>query len=190
MVFGSDETLSIVQKKCASHTKFFGFGDVKNAFIAENKHSPKYLSQICAAWNGRGCLTPVCLFVSSTHKKNFISLFFKYFTQIMNERLKLLKTTFHDHNVLFLESEFKKFDLNPKFYLYRSKWVVIVDLSTLSPVIIQQMNLDFAFGGSGFVFILPFEMKNEFSTLSFNSIFPTFADFQKELTSLNKVAFQ
>ena len=41
------------------------------------------------------------------------------------------------------------------------------------------MPLDFSLGGSGFVYILPEEMKNNYPVLSFKSIFPTIYEAKK-----------
>lgn len=182
-VFGTDETVKIIRQRTSKNTKIFGFGDIKNAFIIDSeRHTPKFLQDICSAWYGRGCLTPICLFVESSIAQSYYINFFKLLSETMAMRFALFKKVhFHAHNLLNLHARFKKIGLDTSCILH-SNCVAMVDLSKYSVELIQTLDLDFSIGGCGFVLILPYAMKDYISGLSVDSIFPTIFEFSQKLT--------
>lgn len=180
--FGTDETLKVINQRASQNTKIFGFGDIKNAFIINsNAHTPKFLAEICSAWYGRGCLTPICLFVESETPQDYCQNFFHLFSEIMAERFaSLRKVHLHAHNLLNFQACLKKNGLNTSCVL-SSDFVAVIDLSKYSMELIQKLNLDFSIGGCGLVFVLPHAAKAYMPGLSFDSMFPTIFEFSKKL---------
>jgi hypothetical protein len=109
IVFGTNNTIHTFEKKLkGKKTKLIPQGEVRNSLDVTLNDDPKKIAELCSLWFGRGCLTPVCLFINANReqetqneiwisdfseslKQEFLNLYSQYGTSI-----KFL----HDHNIL------------------------------------------------------------------------------------------
>ncbi len=199
MVFGTDETIQLLKKSCSQKIDFYGFGDIKNSFFVETlKHNSFFLANMCSAWYGRGCLTPLCFFVDEMWTYQHTLDFYKVFDETLSTRLANLNSNQnHDHFRLQCMAQLRKvFDKNKQsnnksstdihtgsdLTLQRSicfsEFVTVVDLTGLSKAQVQLFNTDVSFAGGGFVYIMSKGNKDLFPLLSEKCVYPTIQDFQ------------
>jgi len=190
MVFGTDETIKLLHDQCPKHVNFWGFGDIKNSMVFDRKIQTVYkIADLCTVWNGRGCLTPVCLFVDDNWKKNDTDLFFKSLTISMDKRFYGFENVLlHDHARLFVESqikkmkeEFSKLGKSLDSSVSYSAYTTVVDMSKCDWNTLQKMNIDFTLAGSGFIYLISKKNQNKFQNLYHKSISPSIFDFSTTL---------
>ncbi|KAB8029188.1 hypothetical protein [Fluviispira multicolorata] len=186
LTFGSEETLTTLSKQVNSNiTKFIGKGDIKNSLLINiHDNSPKKIAQSISLWNGRGCLTPVVLFLSGNEIEfaNWINVFTQEFENEFLERTKqnepeIIRKFCHTHNTAFVTGQIKELGMNINFAILRGKRTCVVNLAQYSVQDLKYFQPDFNFGGCGFIYLLHQSMRDKFKNLQSLSILPNIHDY-------------
>ena len=189
LTFGTDETLQTISKQIDKNkTAFIGKGDIKNsAVISVNKALPQEYVKYCSLWNGRGCLTPVALFLDGqkneklTWCKEFASqLETEFLNRFHVNKINYVQEFAHSHNCAFIAGQIKQLGLNEKEHIYRGKLTCVVNLSSVPEKILDKLNPEFNFGGCGFIYLFPISFKDKFSDLKKYSILPILKEYEIE----------
>ncbi|BBH52171.1 hypothetical protein [Fluviispira sanaruensis] len=186
LTFGSEETLTTISKQIDPYkTSFIGKGDIKNSLVVNTVlHAPNLIAQNCSVWNGRGCLTPVALFLNSetTCFEKWVKLFAFDFENTFIERAKLGEPEFirqfcHSHNLLYVSSQIRNIGIDIQKVIHRGKRTCVIDLSSYTEDELNSFHPDFSFGGCGFIYIFNEKLKSRFTELKSLNIFPEIQNF-------------
>nr|BFD32016.1 hypothetical protein GTC16762_16340 [Pigmentibacter ruber] len=183
IVFGSDSTISTFSKLLNnSKTKLIPQGDVKNSLIVDLHYSPLDVAKLCSLWHGRGCLTPICLFMtdrSDVQIEAWINEFHSILENNFFERFKeegITPKYLHDNQLLYTKAIIKNLGLEIEKSIYSGNYTHVFNLSSVSKEEIMHSRLDFSFGGCGFVYVLNSSLSNTFPQLSHEKITPSLCD--------------
>lgn len=172
IVFGTNNTIQTFEKKLqGKKTKLIPQGEVRNSLDVNLNDDPKRIAELCSLWFGRGCLTPVCLFMehidtlsdkwisdfSKSLEQNFLNLYSCMDPVVKPRDDKTSLQFLHDHNILHTESLLKSFEMDVKKNIIKSDVTCVVNLTSMSQTHLSE--IDFSFGGCGFVFILNLDHK-------------------------------
>ncbi|WP_186645564.1 hypothetical protein [Fluviispira vulneris] len=186
LTFGSEETLTTISQQINPiKTNFIGKGDIKNSLIVNTVlDSPSTIAQHCSVWNGRGCLTPIALFLKGDALKseNWTKLFALEFENIFIERAKIgepeiIQNFCHSHNLLYVSSQIRNLNIDIQTVLHKGKRTCVVDLSRYSEDELKSFIPDFSFGGCGFIYIFNESLSCKFTELKRLNIFPDIQDY-------------
>ncbi len=157
LVFGTDTTVQTFQSNYQSHfTQVIGLGDVRNAYKILPNTSIQETATMCSRWLGRGCLTPVALFLDPNIPFN-VSEFSDSFKNEMSSRF--LESDWnpefsHSHLRHEIKCIFKNESYNPENYIYTCFGITIIQLQSFSFEVAQKfIPLALEHGGAGCVFI-------------------------------------
>ncbi len=166
VVFGSDSTCRIFSESAQRfRTQVLPFGDIWNsARVDEEKHSPEKVAQWCASWLGRGCLTPIILFVSEGRisHRSYVRKLSEEMDRLMacsaegaNDAAKFV----HRHDLLDVVAALRKRGIESERAIVRGKYSWIVDCTSFETRMVDASELPLRSGGSGLVFLLPGHQK-------------------------------
>lgn len=183
IVFGTDTTIATFKKLLAgTKTHFIPQGDVKNSLKIDLHYSTEEVAKLCSLWHGRGCLTPICLFMSGrdpNQTTDWIQEFQLILENNFLERFKeegLVSPYIHENQLLYTTAIVKNLGLEIKKTIFSGKITHVFNLTKLAAEEILRSRLDFSFGGCGFVFVLDESVKPSFPQLSSEKIIPTLQD--------------
>lgn len=183
IVFGTDTTIATFQKLFqSSNLQLIPQGDVKNSLKVSLQHSTEDVAKLCSLWFGRGCLTPICLFMSGRSPNqvvNWIHEFQLILEKNFNDRYKTENINpqfIHENQLLYTSVIVKNLGLDPSKTIFSGKTTHIFNFTKLSSEELLQSRLDFSFGGSGFVFVLDESVKSSLPQLSSEKIIPALND--------------
>jgi hypothetical protein len=181
IVFGTDTTIKSFQKKLqGTQTKLIGQGHIQNSLTVTPQHSTEEIAELCSMWLGRGCLTPICLFLSERNEiQKWIRAFHlvfeqKFLNQLQQENAESL--FLHDTQVAHTRAVIKNLARDPKEIILSGKATHVINLTLLNAKDILRSDLDFSFGGGGFIFILKEDLIPQFPQLSREKIVPALRD--------------
>lgn len=190
VVFGTQNTIETIGKKLTgTKTILIPHGEITNSLSVDTATIPPHTAaQQCSRWFGRGCLTPVCLFVDENDKtedKNtpvqswvcdFATSLEQHFKQSYNEVASHTENVqfMHLHSVLYMEAIFKRSGLNPAEHILKQPFTCVINALQLPDR--QWKQLDLSIGGCGFVFILPAHSKPFFPFVSQENVTPKLGD--------------
>lgn len=183
LAFGSDTTISTFSKLLNNtKTKLIPQGDIKNSLIVDLHYSPSDVAKLCSLWHGRGCLTPICLFIAERNNEQ-IREWVKEFHSILEnnffERFKAegIKPKYlHETQLLYTKAIIKNLGLEMEKSVFSGNFAHVFNLTEVAKEAIMHSRLDFSFGGSGFVYILNSGLSNTFPQLSQEKISPSLTD--------------
>lgn len=182
LTFGTNETLQTISEQInPKKTKFIGKGDIKNSLAVNvTKDTPEHIANLCSLWNGRGCLTPVVLFCEgNTQEVNswatqFAKCLEKEFTERFElNKIGLLQEFAHSHNCAFVRGQIKQLGVSDQELIIRSALTCVVNLTNIPIEKLKFMNLELNFGGCGFVYLLPINLKSQINGLSELDVVPS-----------------
>ncbi len=183
IVFGTNITIETFTKKLKnSKTHLIPQGDVKNSLKVGLQYSTEEVAKLCSLWLGRGCLTPICLFMSGRSEEqthDWLKEFQQVLEQNFTERFQLeglSKDFIHSTHLLYTESIVKNLGLDPNESVSSGKIAQVINLTKLSAEEILRSRLDFSFGGCGFVFALDESLKSIFPQFASEKVVPTLTD--------------
>ncbi|WGL60055.1 hypothetical protein QEJ31_00365 [Pigmentibacter sp. JX0631] len=183
IVFGSDSTISTFSKLLNnSKTKLIPQGDVKNSLIVDLHYSPSDVAKLCSLWHGRGCLTPICLFMTDRNSEQIEEWVHEFHSILENnffERFKeegITPKYLHDNQLLYTRAVIKNLGLEIEKSIFSGNFTHVFNLSTVTKEEIMHSRLDFSFGGCGFVYVLNSSLSNTFPQLSHEKITPSLCD--------------
>lgn len=190
VVFGTNATIQTFQTKLQdTKTKLIPQGEIQNSLDVTSNDSFDHVAQLCSLWFGRGCLTPVCLFMdqddfderktkewisgfSACLEKHFLS---RYADALDNFNKNTTSLAFlHDHNGLHTESILKQFGFDVGTLITKLSVTCVVNLIPLANDHLSHM--DFSFGGCGFVFILNSSQKKQLLHITQTTVTPQLGD--------------
>ena len=179
LVFGTDTTVSTVKSNYHSpFTQIIGLGDLRNAYKILPKSTPQAIATMCSRWLGRGCLTPVALFLDSNIPFK-ISEFSDLFKIEMSTRF--LESDWnpefsHSHLRHEIKSILTEESLISENYIKIFPGITIVKLQSLTFELAQKfIPLALEHGGAGCVFIFNSDKKIE-GSFSFYETSPQYLD--------------
>lgn len=183
IVFGTDSTITTFQKLLSNKkTHIIPQGDVKNSLKINFHNSTDDIAKFCSLWLGRGCLTPICLFMPKKSHNETIE-WIKNFQIILetnfSERYKeegIISPFLHETQLLYTKAIIKNLGLELKETIFSGNLTHVINLTKLDANEILQSKLDFSFGGSGFVFVLDESTKTSFPELSCEKVVPDLQD--------------
>ncbi|KAB8033346.1 hypothetical protein [Fluviispira multicolorata] len=183
IVFGTNNTIETFTKKLKnSKTHLIPQGDVKNSLKVGLQYSTEEVAKLCSLWLGRGCLTPICLFMSGRSEeqtydwlKEFQFVLEKNFIDRFKEE-GLSGDFIHATHVLYTEAIVKNLGLDPKEAIFSGKIAQVINLTKLGADEVLQSRLDFSFGGCGLVFALDESLKTTFPQFANEKVIPTLTD--------------
>jgi hypothetical protein len=185
LVFGSDETVQNFKKWTSEgNTQYVGLGDVRNAAVATNhSDSAQQLASACSAFYGRGCLTPLVIFIqNSLDSGPWDELFKKEFDFKMSalfNHAKLPFNLFHRHDLLEIKARLNLVNSNSgDSRIFAGKSSLVVDLRKMSPEKLSVINIDVGLAGGGLVFLAEENQMSHalFKGLTFHETQPRIAD--------------
>ncbi|KAB8040555.1 hypothetical protein GCL60_01155 [Silvanigrella paludirubra] len=183
IVFGTDTTIQTFKKLLSGkNTHLIPQGDIKNSLIINLHYSTEEVAKLCSLWHGRGCLTPICLFMSGRDENNTLNWIQEFQLILENnfmERYKeegIISKFIHDTQLLYTKAIIKNLGLEMEKTIFSGKLTHVFNLTKLTKDEILHSRLDFSFGGSGFVFVLDESVKPFFPQLSSEKIIPTLLD--------------
>ncbi len=185
VVFGSDVTCRVFEESSQKFkAKLLTFGDVWNcADVSSQKHSTNEIAAWCAAWQGRGCLTPVVLFVreGKLAHREFVLALSNQLDAILSNGAQAFRDSqryLHRHDLIEIAAVLKNHGVSPERAIIRGKFSWIVDCVSMETRLIDVSNLPLRAGGSGLVFLLPAHQKEnaELKWLGVHSCQPQISD--------------
>ncbi|APJ03903.1 hypothetical protein [Silvanigrella aquatica] len=183
IVFGTDTTISTFKKMLAgTNTHLIPQGDVKNSLKIDLHYSSDEVAKLCSLWHGRGCLTPICLFMSGRDQNQAID-WIQEFQLILENNFTdrfhkegVMSRFMHETQLLYTTAIVKNLGLEISKTIFSGKMTHVFNLTKLTADEILRSRLDFSFGGSGLVFILDESVKASFPQLSSEKIIPSLQD--------------
>lgn len=183
IVFGSDATVATFSKLLnGTKTKLIPQGDVKNSLLVNLHYSPLDVAKLCSLWHGRGCLTPICLFIAERSEdqiEEWVREFHSILENSFSERFKeegITAKYLHDTQLLYTKAIIKNLGLEMEKSVFSGNFAHVFNLSSLTKEEIMHSRLDFSFGGCGFVYVLNASLSNTFPQLSHEKITPSLTD--------------
>ncbi len=183
IVFGTDTTIATFKKLLTgTNTYLIPQGDVKNSLKIDLHYSTEEVAKICSLWHGRGCLTPICLFMSGRDQTQAIDWIQEFQLILENnfmDRYKeegMVSPFIHETQLLYTTAIVKNLGLEINKTIFSGKVTHVFNLTKLTANEILRSRLDFSFGGGGFVFILDESVKASFPQLSSEKIIPDLQD--------------
>lgn len=185
VVFGSDTTCRVFTESSQSFkAKLLTFGDVWNcAHVNAKKNTANEIATWCGAWLGRGCLTPIVLFVSEGNlaHKDFVLSLAKHFDDAFLQRNQSMGESqqyLHRHDLLEIAAVLKNNGISPDRAIIRGKYSWIIDCVSMETRLVNASSLPLRCGGAGLVFLLPAHQKEntELKWLGVNACQPRLSD--------------
>ena len=183
IVFGTDTTITTFKKLLTGkNTHLIPQGDVKNSLKIDLHYSTEEVAKLCSLWHGRGCLTPICLFMSGRDQNKAIDWIQEFQLILENNFLdrfkeeRMVSPFIHETQLLYTKAIVKNLGLEINNTIFSGKLTHVFNLTTLTSDEILHSRLDFSFGGSGFVFILDESVQASFPQLSSEKIIPALQD--------------
>ena len=163
-------------------------GDIKNSLSIDLHYSSEEVAKICGLWHGRGCLTPICLFMSGRNEnqtidwiQEFQHILEKNFTDRYNDE-GVINPFIHETQLMYTKAIVKNLGLDLSKTIFSGKATHVINLTKLTKDEILYSRLDFSFGGCGFVFVLDISVKPFFPQLNCEKITPALQDKHGEKT--------
>ena len=183
IIFGSDTTITTFKKLLnEKSTHFIPQGDVKNSLLINLHNSTEEVAKLCSLWHGRGCLTPICLFMSERDENqtvDWLKEFHLIFENNFIDRYKeegVISKFIHDTQVLYTNAIVKNLGLDIDKTVFSGKLTHVFNLTKLTKDELLHSRLDFSFGGSGLIFVLDESVKSFLPQLSSENIIPSLQD--------------
>ncbi len=189
LVFGSDATCRVFREMQPHyHSRILTFGDVWNSMDCGTLSSENVANiasetaQICASWRGRGCLTPIVLFLDSVGAQSD-SCVKKQFAADLSSKLSTCFSLYdntndslflHATDMMEVKARLAGQGFNSVDCVFQNPGAWIVDASQLN----CPWELPLRSGGSGLVFLLDSDKKKsaELSWLSTYNTRPIITD--------------
>ena len=185
LTFGTNETIETIKNQIKNEsTVFIGKGDVKNSLKVDvDSESPENIVQLCSLFQGRGCLTPVVLFLEGEKIQAWSQEFANQLEQKFSQRFQSHPVPFmegfvHAHNCAFLRGQVKQMGLDDLKYISRGQFTCVVKLCDQPVSLLKEFSIELSFGGCGFVYLLPASMEGQISDLQNLSILPRIDEFK------------
>lgn len=160
LVFGQNETVQLYRVK---FTNVIGFGDVLNQRVVSQNETTEEIAEQCAAWFGRGCLTPTAILAANFSANEFVEtlseLFLKRAQATHLPEIGTWIQSAHVFDTIDLGAELKQAGLSPNQHIFRKAPVTVVDLRGKS---IPPSDINWSYGGSGLVYLVD-EVDSNFS---------------------------
>lgn len=183
IVFGTNTTIATFKKLLTGkNTHLIPQGDIKNSLKIDLHYSTEEVAKLCSLWYGRGCLTPICLFMSGREQNQAINWIQEFQLILENNFVDRFKeegvesSFIHETQLLYTKAIVKNLGLEINKTIFSGKMSHVFNFTKLTADEILRSRLDFSFGGGGFVFILDASVKASFPQFSCEKIIPTLQD--------------
>jgi hypothetical protein len=183
IVFGTQTTITTFKNLLTGkNTHLIPQGDVKNSLKIDLHYSTEEVAKLCSLWHGRGCLTPICLFMSGRDQSQAIDWIREFQLILENNFMERYKEEgmtplfIHETQLLYTKAIVKNLGLELNNTIFSGNLTHVFNLTKLTTEEILQSRLDFSFGGGGFVFILDESVQTSFPQLSDEKIKPNLQD--------------
>ena len=160
VVFGSNETVATLSAQYAhSHLRIIGLGDVRNciSLTSTTQESLKDAAEKCALWMGRGCLTPVAVFLSEPHEAPAFSLALEAAFAKRMQGAGVSGHFFHKHALLEAQWRLARAGTGSsrEEQIANGAYSLVINASRLTLPQLKSAEFDVESGGMGFVTLLP-----------------------------------
>lgn len=178
VVFGSDATCAAFARRFSSveGLQLLTFGDLYNSLsVVDGRPSQGAVASLCAAWQGRGCLTPLVIFnpdgLSDTDRlAEDLAAGINAALLAAAPQEHAESRFLHAHDLLEIEAVLTSAGVGRFVRIIREGAATVVDLRRIFPSKLQSLPIHFTCAGAGMVFLLG--DRNDYPWLSWISSYP------------------